>query len=280
VAKLRPLEAFDDGTPEPPVAPTRRPDALPGIWQVQDGWVVHPLLAPERIRALPFQLDLARVAMSDDLLVVLPTGLGKTVIAALAAAEVSRRGSGKLLILAPTRPLVLQHAEAFRSWIPSLRIAKFTGTLRKPVREGAWDHTDAVFATPELVAHDIAAGRYSLNDVGLIVFDEAHHAVGNYAYVAVATRFRHDRRPDARLLALTASPGGQQARIDEVVGVLGVRRVEARHRDEPGVREYVQAVDVEQRWVDLPPEIRAIQEGLRAANLREGRALQKIGYLR
>ncbi|MCI4325745.1 MAG: DEAD/DEAH box helicase [Thermoplasmata archaeon] len=280
MAKVRTLEAFDDGTPESPKVPVRRPDALPGIWQVHDGWVVHPLLAPETIRALPFQLDLARIALADDLLVVLPTGLGKTVIAALAGAEVARRGAGKLLVLAPTRPLVLQHAEAFRSWIPSLRIARFTGTVRRPVREGAWGDADAVFATPELVVHDIAAGRYSLTDVGLIVFDEAHHTTGNYAYVAVAGRFRQDRRPDARLLALTASPGGQQARIDEVVGVLGVRRVEARHRDEPGVREYVQPVDVEHRWVDLPPEIRSIQEGLHVANLREGRALQKIGYLR
>jgi ERCC4-related helicase len=280
VTKVRSLESFDGGAPEAPVVPVPRPAALPGIWQVRDGWVVHPLLAGETIRALPFQLDLARVAIADDLLVVLPTGLGKTVVAALAGAEVLRRGSGKLLVLAPTRPLVLQHAEAFRTWIPSVRVSRFTGTVGHPVREGAWDGADAVFATPELVEHDLRAGRYSLNDVGLIVFDEAHHAVGKYAYVAVAERFRKDRRPDARLLGLTASPGGQQARIDEVVGVLGVRRVEARHRDEVGVREYVQPVDVEHRWVDLPIEIRSIQEALRTANLREGRALQRIGYLR
>jgi Fanconi anemia group M protein len=280
VSKVRSLESFDDGAPEAPTVPAARPVALSGIWEVRDGWVVHPLMAGETIRALPFQLDLARIAIADDLLVVLPTGLGKTVIAALTGAEVLRRDSGKLLVLAPTRPLVIQHAEAFRTWIPSLRIARFTGTVRRPVREGAWDGAEAVFATPELVEHDLAAGRYSLNDVGLIVFDEAHHTVGKYAYVAVAGRFRQDRRPDARLLGLTASPGGQQARIDEVVDVLGVRRVEARHRDEVGVREYVQPVEVEHRWVDLPLEIRSIQEALRAANLREGRALQRIGYLR
>jgi ERCC4-related helicase len=280
VGKVRSLESFDDGPPAPAEAPVPRPAALPGVWQVQDGWVVHPLLAPETIRALPFQLDMARIAIADDLLVVLPTGLGKTVIAALAGAEILRRGSGKLLVLAPTRPLVLQHAEAFRSWIPGIRISRFTGTVRRPVREGAWDGADVVFATPEVVDHDLTAGRYSLGDIGLIVFDEAHHAVGKYAYVAVAERFRRERGPNARLLALTASPGGQQARIDEVVGALGVRRIEARHRDEPGVREFVQPVEVEHRWVDLPPEIRSIQEALRAANLREGRALQRIGYLR
>jgi ERCC4-related helicase len=280
VTKAPRLEEFDSGAPAPPDAPAAKPAALPGVWQVEGGWVRHPLLRAETIRAMPFQLDLARIAIADDLLVVLPTGLGKTVIAALAAAEVVRRDSGKVLVLAPTRPLVVQHADAFRSWFTSLRTARFTGTVRKPVREGAWDSAEIVFSTPELVDHDTKAGRYSLSDVGLIVFDEAHHAVGNYAYVPVATRFRAERRPGSRLLGLTASPGGEQARIDEVVGVLGVRRIEARHRDEPGVREYVQAVDVEYRWVDLPPEIRSIQYGLRAANLLEGRALQKMGYLR
>ncbi len=280
VTKARTLEEFDSGAPTEPPPPVARPAALPGIWVVEDGWVRHPLLRPTTLRALPFQIDLARIAIADDLLVVLPTGLGKTVIAALAAAEVVRRGSGKVLVLAPTRPLVVQHAEAFRSWFGPLRIARYTGTVRKPVREGSWESAEVVFSTPELVDHDAAAGRYSLADVGLLVFDEAHHAVGNYAYVPVAARFRAERRPGARLLGLTASPGGAQARIDEVVGVLGVRRVEARHRDEDGVREYVQPVDIEHRWVDLPAEIRAIQEGLRAANLAEGRTLQKMGYLR
>ncbi|HEV8050082.1 MAG TPA: DEAD/DEAH box helicase [Thermoplasmata archaeon] len=280
MTKARTLEEFDSGAPAPVPAAPVRPAALPGIWQVEDGWVRHPILRPATIRALPFQLDMARIAVADDLLVVLPTGLGKTVIAALAAAEVLRRGSGKVLVLAPTRPLVLQHAEAFRTWLPGIRIARFTGTVRRPVREGSWDAAEIVFSTPELVDHDATAGRYSLADVGLIVFDEAHHAVGNYAYVPVATRFRSERREGTRLLGLTASPGGAQARIDEVVGVLGVRRVEARHRDDVGVREYVQQVDVEYRWVDLPVEIRSIQEGLRAANLAEGRLLQKMGYLR
>ncbi|MCI4321629.1 MAG: DEAD/DEAH box helicase, partial [Thermoplasmata archaeon] len=158
MAKVRALEEFDGGPAPPELAPAPRPAALPGIWQVSDGWVVHPLLRPTTIRALPFQLDLARISLTDDLLVVLPTGLGKTVIAALAAAEVLRRDSGKVLVLAPTRPLVLQHSEAFRAWIPGLRTARFTGTVRRVVREGAWDSAEAVFATPELVDHDVAAG--------------------------------------------------------------------------------------------------------------------------
>lgn len=253
---------------------------LPGVWKVGNGLVEHPLLAPGLVRSLPFQLDLARIGLSEDLLVVLPTGLGKTVIAALLAAELLRSGPGKLLFLAPTRPLVQQHADSFARWLPGLRRAKFTGTLARPRREGAWESADAVFATPEIIVNDLAADRYDLKDVRLLVLDEVHHAVGNYAYVPIAARFRTERPRGARLLGLTASPGGRDARIEEVVGVLGGPRIEARGREDPGVREHVQPIDVQYRWVTLPPEAKRVQALLKEAGREVGRKLQRMGYLR
>ncbi len=277
------LEEYDaGGSPAPlaPPPPRPRPAALPGIWQVTNGFVDHPLLRPEVLRALPFQLDLARIALAEDLLVVLPTGLGKTVIAALVAAELLRAEEGKLLFLAPTRPLVQQHATSFRHWFRELRVARFTGTVKRPVREGAWETAEAVFATPEIVSNDLAAGRFDLAEVRLLVLDEAHHAVGKYAYVPVAERFHADRRRGSRLLGLTASPGGRDERIEEVVQVLRVERIEARSREDPGVREFVQPVDVEYRWVELPPEAKRIREMLATAARESARKLQKMGYLR
>jgi ERCC4-related helicase len=232
------------------------------------------------VRALPFQLDMARVGIHEDLLVVLPTGLGKTVIAALTAAEVLRAGPGKLLFLAPTRPLVQQHADSFAQWFPQWRRARFTGTVRHPVREGAWDSADAVFATPEIVQNDLAGARYDLRDVQLLVFDEVHHAVGKYAYVAIAQRYLAERPEGGRVLGLTASPGGRPERIEEVVGVLGGPRVEARGREDPGVKEHVQPVEVEYRWVELSAEAKRIQALLIAASREAARKLQKMGYLR
>jgi ERCC4-related helicase len=277
------LEEFADGESfelaVPPV-PRVRPAALPGVWQVSEGFIEHPLLRPSTLRALPFQLDLARIGLDEDLLVVLPTGLGKTVIAALIAAEILRRSDGRLLFLAPTRPLVQQHATSFREWFRDLSSARFTGTVKHPVREGGWGSARAVFATPEIVANDLAAGRYDLKGVDLLVVDEAHHAVGKYAYVGVASRFRAERPATGRLLGLTASPGGRDERIEEVVGALGVRRIEARSREDPGVREYVQPVGVEYRWVQLPPEAKRIQELLATAARGTARKLQKMGYLR
>ncbi|HTT72952.1 MAG TPA: DEAD/DEAH box helicase [Thermoplasmata archaeon] len=267
---------------EPPPSPVGRahPEVGPAVWEVRDGRVEHPYLRPGELRALPFQLDLARIGLTEDLLVVLPTGLGKTVIAALVAAELLRRSDGKVLVLAPTRPLVQQHAASFRRWLVPLRTAQFTGTVRRPVREGAWETADLVFATPEIVQNDLAAGRYRLDRVGLVVFDEAHHAVGKYVYVPIAARYRAERPAEGRVLALTASPGGKGERIEEVVGALGVARIEARAREDAGVAEYVQPVEVDYRWVELPPDAKRIRALVETAARTTARKLQRMGYLR
>ncbi len=284
MTRQRQLDEFtaEGAVPAAPILPPGRahPPGLPGVWQTSNGTVAHPLLRPDAIRALPFQLDLARVGLAEDLLVVLPTGLGKTVIAALLAAELLRAGDGKILFLAPTRPLVQQHSESFGRWLVSLRTARFTGTVRRPVRQGAWETADVVFATPELVQNDLEAGRCDLKDVALLVVDEAHHAVGKYAYVPIAARYRSERPPGGRILALTASPGGKEERVEEVVRALGVARIEARSRDDPGVREYVQPVDIDTRWVDLPPATAHVRDLLEFASRATARKLQKMGYLR
>jgi ERCC4-related helicase len=276
------LEEFSDGSEPAPLAtvPRPRPAPIPGVWQVNDGFVVHPLLRPGVVRALPFQMDLARIGLTEDLLVVLPTGLGKTVIAALLAAELLRDGVGKMLFLAPTRPLVQQHSDSFGGWFTELRRARFTGTVSHPTREGAWDTAEAVFATPEIVQNDLRAGRYDLKGVRLLVLDEVHHAVGKYAYVSIAERYRTERPRGGRMLGLTASPGGRDERIEEVVGVMGQPRIEARSRDDPGVKEFVQPVDIEYRWVELPPEAKRVQELLKKASHESARRLQKMGFLR
>lgn len=238
------------------------------------------MLRSRQLRALPFQIDLARIGLTEDLLVVLPTGLGKTVIAALIAAEVVRQAKGKVLILAPTRPLVQQHATSFAEWLTPVRRSVFTGTVRHPIREGSWDAAEVVFATPEIVLNDLRAGRYDLKSVALLVFDEAHHAVGKYAYVEIASIYRSERPLEGRVLGLTASPGGKDEHIEEVVGALGTERIEARHREDDGVREYVQPVEIEYRWVKLGAAAKSIQADLRSAAQQEARALQRQGYLR
>ncbi|MDE1819406.1 MAG: DEAD/DEAH box helicase [Euryarchaeota archaeon] len=260
--------------PEPPL-----PEGML-LQESSSEFVDHPLLRPSRVRAYPFQLTITRMALETDVLVVLPTGLGKTVIAAMAAAERLRCRRGKVLFLAPTRPLVEQHARSFAGWFRSLPRATFTGTVGSPKREGAWEPAQAVFATPQLVVNDLVEGRYSLRDVALLVFDEAHRAVGNYAYVKIAAIYRTQRPEDRRVLGLTASPGGKGTKIDEVLGALAISRVEARTREDPDVAAYVQAVETEHVRVRLPPELEELRKGLREAANESMHSLQKMGFLR
>jgi hypothetical protein len=60
-----------------------------------------------------YQYDIASTALLHNTLVVLPTGLGKTLIAAVVMFNFYRWfPNGKILFLAPTRPLVEQQADA------------------------------------------------------------------------------------------------------------------------------------------------------------------------
>jgi ERCC4-related helicase len=82
-----------------------------------------------------------------------------------------------------------------------------------------------VFATPEVVKNDLAEKRLSLNEFSLLVFDEAHRAVKDYAYTSIA---RHLLKQSSHpvMLAMTASPGLEKTRIEEVCNNVSIEQIE------------------------------------------------------
>ena len=84
-----------------------------------------------------------------------------------------------------------------------------------------------ILATPQVIKNDVIAGRYSLKDVTLLIVDECHRAVGNYAYVFLAQRYL-GTADKPLLLAMTASPGGAQEKVQEVCANLGIAHIENR----------------------------------------------------
>src|SRR5207245_1369399 len=115
-----------------------------------------------------------------------PTGMGETAVAAMVIAEILRKRGGKILFLAPTKPLVEQHAASLRDLLVVDRIALFTGEVTSPEeRELLWRENKVIVSTPQVIRNDLRAERFSLEDVSLIIFDEAHRPVGDYAYVDV-----------------------------------------------------------------------------------------------
>ena len=80
---------------------------------VKDGFIGHPMVSPGAVIHRAFQLEIAVRSLERFTLVVLPTGLGKTIIAALVAADILNHSPGKVVFLAPTKPLAQQHMQSF-----------------------------------------------------------------------------------------------------------------------------------------------------------------------
>ncbi len=242
------LDAYDEGSP----------------FAQRDGLVHHPLVREGALEAREYQTRLAELAVEGSLLVVLPTGLGKTAIALLAAAERLRREPGaQALVVAPTRPLVRQHAGALRDAL-ALRpesVVELTGDVSPAGRAVAFAAARVVVATPHGLAHDVEAGRVDLSRVALLVVDEAHRAVGDYPYVPLAKAYLA-QRAEPRILGLTASPGSRRERVDAVLEALGRPRVEARARGDEDVRPFVKDLRVLFREVALPEPARAARAEL------------------
>ncbi|MGQ9788374.1 MAG: helicase-related protein [Candidatus Hadarchaeaceae archaeon] len=227
--------------------------------------VINPLVRTEALEERSYQLRIAEEAIKRNTLVVLPTALGKTVIAALVASHFLYNYSDlKVLVMAPTRPLVLQHRNTFLRLL-KIRPGDFqvlTGKYKPSFRLHAWQGKSRIyFATPQVVDNDRSLGM-SLNDFSLLIFDECHRARKNYAYTRVAQAYVGES-PYPMILGLTASPGADREKIEEICRALYIEHVEARTEEDEDVKPYLSPVAVEWKLVRLPESYRLIERAIR-----------------
>jgi ERCC4-related helicase len=238
----------------------------------------HPRIRPGVLEERAYQTAIARSALERNTLVVLPTGLGKTAIALRVAAEhLLREPTRSVLFLAPTRPLVVQHAGEVERTLFAPTPLVLTGAVDPERRAELLRPPQVVVATPQVVANDLSGRAFPLGTFSLIVFDEAHRAVGDYPYVAIAQANREG--PGARVLAMTASPGGSLDRVREVWTNLGIERFEYRTEQSPDVAPYLHGIGVETVVVPIPPEVRHLAILLKAAVNRAAQTLSRLGLL-
>ena len=226
-------------------------------------FVENPWIAPDIIESRDYQNSIVKTAITGNTLVILPTGLGKTPIAALVAAHCLEKDKNrKILFLAPTKPLVEQHKATFEKFFRTgLEMQVITGSNEPSDRIELYDKADIVFSTPQTIRNDVKTGKLSLNNYSLLIVDEAHHAVGNYAYPYVAKIFV--QQAGGLLLALTASPGSHKLRIDEIKQKLFIKNVEIRSREDQDVQPYIKQIKESRISVELPVPLRTIQEYLK-----------------
>ncbi len=209
----------------------------------------HRYIVPDKIEERTYQKDIAQECLKEDTLVIIPTGLGKTIIAMMVAADILERGK-KVLVLAPTKPLVEQHYTTYTQFMRDVRIGTMNGLMAPERRARVIDENDLVVCTPQVVENDLQNERYSLRDFGLIVFDEAHRAVGGYAYVSIASCYH-----SGLTLGMTASPGSDLGKMTEVCRNLGITHAVMRSDDDPDVSPYVHDTFIRNEIVDMPEDL-------------------------
>ncbi|MCL2032680.1 MAG: DEAD/DEAH box helicase family protein [Methanomassiliicoccaceae archaeon] len=222
------------------------------------GYISHPKIIPDTVEERKYQMTLARDCLNANTLVVLPTGLGKTIIALYVTAMVLQEGK-KVLLMAPTKPLVDQHASVFSNLLAETKIGVMNGLMKADTRKKMADENDLIISTPQCIANDLENGRYDMGDFGLVIYDEAHRGTGNYAYVTVAEHCTKDNRS----VGLTASPGGDIKKVEEVCRNLGFVRIDIRTEEDPDVAPYIHDTYVKKIEVNMPRELLDISDLLK-----------------
>lgn len=211
-----------------------------------------------------YQETIFYTCINNNTLIIIPTGLGKTFVFLMSAINrLNNYPNSKIVLLGPTKPLVSQYYEVFRKHIefPEEKMAVFTGKISADKRENLWKESQIIFSTPQGFENDILGSRIDLSDVSLMGFDEAHRAVGDYSYVWIAKKYQElSRFP--RILGMTASPGTEMEKIQEVCNNLYISKIEVRSEKDPDVKPYIKSISVKWVEVKLPEELSKIKEFL------------------
>ena len=247
----------------------------------EPSYVERPLLNSGVIERREYQLELAEVGTTDHTLVCLPTGLGKTTVSLLVTASRLAEVGGTSLLLAPTKPLVSQHADFYRTAlsIPNEEIVTFTGEVRPDDRADLWERAQLVIATPQVVENDLIGGRISLSDTTHITFDECHRASGDYAYNYIAERYHADAE-NPLVTGMSASPGGDREAIEEVCANLGLNEVTVMTEEDADVGTYTHETSVEWERITLPEEVIEIRDALNGVIKERLGKLKELGVAR
>ncbi len=243
-------------------------------------YVSHPFLKENKVEKRAYQDNILKSIRNKNSLVVLPTGIGKTIIALLLAVErLEKYPDEKILILAPTRPLVAQHKKVFEELtkIPEEKMKIVTGTKKPEKRMKEYKEAWVIFSTPQTIENDIKEERINLEDISLLVIDEAHRSVGNYSYTYVAKAYM-TRAKHPLILALTASPGSEKEKIEEICKNLFIRNVEIKTEEDPDVKPYVKPVIIDIVKVKFSDKLEEIREKLKEVLKEKRERLKEIGF--
>jgi len=229
----------------------------------------------KKLKPRLYQETILASCSEKNCLVVLPTGMGKSIIfIMLAIQRLNSFPKSKILVLAPTKPLCEQHYNSFKEFTLVEDVVLLTGSIKPKDRAVLFKNSKIIISTPQGLENDIISKRISFEDVSLLVFDECHRAVKDYAYTWLAKFYiSHAKFP--RVLGLSASPGSNIETIKEVCNNLNIEEIEVRTEDDPDMKPYIMDVKLNFISVELPEQFNRIKNYLitfiesRAKELKE-----------
>jgi len=241
--------------------------------------VIHPFLK-DGVEARAYQIRALKNALSSSCLMVMPTGFGKTAVEWMVMAEFLRQHDKKIILIAPTTGLVAQQQRMARDMIniDPEHILRYTGETAPEKRHEIWRKGRILMATPQVIRNDATNRRISLDDVSLIIFDEAHHATGNHAYAQVGDLYL-SQNPSGFTLAATASPGSTKGAILEVAKRLGIDRLDVSIKDEALLKPYAVTLHNDVIYVDLPESLKTLIFPLQEHQSLEVESIQRMGFM-
>ncbi|KAK6505432.1 3'-5' DNA helicase [Arthrobotrys musiformis] len=217
---------------------------------------------PTNVSHRDYQFNITKRALFTNVLVALPTGLGKTFIAATVMYNWYRWApESQIIFMAPTKPLVAQQVDACHKivGIPKSDTCLLTGHVSPGHRADYWNEKRLFFLTPQTLETDLTSGRCDPKKIVLIVVDEAHRATGEYAYCKVIRYIRRFNN-SFRVMALTATPGSKVESVQEVITSLGVARTEIRTEESIDIRQYIHQREIQLEKFPLTDEITMIRD--------------------
>lgn len=167
--------------------------------------------------------------------------------------------------MAPTRPLVAQQINACFNIVGFSKdeTVELTGRQNKKLRATAWRTKRVFYCTPQVVWSDMNDSEidFPINDIKLIVVDEAHKAKGRYAYTEVVQSI-WSRNKLFRVLALSATPGRSIKDVCEVIQNLLISKIEVRRETSIDVVQYVFKKNIKTIVVPLGERLSQIRQRL------------------
>jgi Fanconi anemia group M protein len=235
---------------------------------------IHSDRISKNIEPREYQLQIAEEVRYKNSLIILPTSLGKTICALYVIDQHYKKG--KILLLAPTKPLINQHFSFVKEnyLINESEILMLSGSIPPTQRTKLWKSARIIISTPEVIRNDVINGKYDLKSVSLIIFDECHRCSGDYAYAPIADYYS-EQNQNGCMLGMTATPPTE---IEYITEKFKLEIVSQRTTESVDVEKYTHNKTTIPIYVELTPLCYTLSDMLDTIDSHAKEKLKQAGY--